>query len=169
MKVEKVTKVGKFPVYDISVQDAEHYALKNGAVTHNTGVMYSADTVWVIGRQQDKDGTELTGYNFIINIEKSRFVREKSKIPITVSFEGGIQKYSGLLDIAMEAGLVKKPSPGWYQKEGSASKVRFEDTQTEEFWGDMLNDTVFQEFIRKRYEVAYGSILPARSTEEDSE
>ena len=138
-------------------------------VSGGTGVMYSADTVWIIGRQQDKDGTELTGYNFVINVDKSRFVREKSKIPITVSFQGGIQPYSGLLDVALEGGFVKKPSPGWYQKDGQTTKLRFEDTQTKEFWGDMLNDTVFQEFIRKRYEVAYGSILPTRSTEEDSE
>jgi len=138
-------------------------------VSGGTGVMYSADTVWIIGRQQDKDGTELTGYNFVINVDKSRFVREKSKIPITVSFEGGIQPYSGLLDVALEGGFVKKPSPGWYQKDGQTTKLRFEDTQTKEFWGDLLDDANFQGFIRKRYEVAYGSILPTRSTEEDSE
>lgn len=129
-------------------------------VSGGTGVMYSADTVWIIGRQQEKDGTELTGYHFVINIEKSRFVREKSKIPITVSFSGGIQKYSGLIDIAVEAEFVTKPSPGWYQKGKKDAKVRFDETQTEEFWKDILNDPAFQEFVRKKYEVAYGSILP---------
>lgn len=130
-----------------------------------TSVTYLANQIFVISRSQEKDGTELVGYNFTINIEKSRFVREKSKLTFTVTHESGIQKYSGLLDVAMEAGFVKKPSPGWYQKEGSASKVRFEETQTEEFWGDILNDEGFQEFIRKRYEVAYGSILPSRDEE----
>ncbi len=138
-------------------------------VSGGTGVSYSADTIWIIGRQQEKEGTELVGYNFVINIEKSRFVREKSKIPITVSFEGGIQPYSGLLDVAVEGDFVKKPSPGWYQKTGAAGKVRFDETQTEEFWKDILNDVTFQEFIRKRYEVAYGSILPPRQSQEDSE
>jgi len=138
-------------------------------VSGGTGVMYSSDTVWVIGRQQDKDGTELTGYNFVINIEKSRFVREKSKIPITVSFEGGIQQYSGLLEVAIEGEFVTKPSPGWYQKKGQKSKVRFEDTQTAEFWKDILEDEAFESYIRKRYEVAYGSILPRHDIEEDSE
>lgn len=139
-------------------------------VSGGTGVMYSADTVWVIGRQQDKDGTELTGYNFVINVEKSRFVREKSKLPVTVSFDGGIQPYSGLLDLAIEAQFVSKPSPGWYQKGNKASKVRFEDTQTESFWKDILDDPAFQEFVRKRFEVTYGSILPSRDEESaDSE
>ena len=62
-----------------------------------TGIYYSADNIWIVGRQQDKSGTEIKGYHFIINIDKSRYVKEKSKIPISVSWEGGIQSYSGLL------------------------------------------------------------------------
>jgi RecA/RadA recombinase len=65
-----------------------------------TGSYYSADNIYILGRQQEKDGKEISGYNFIINVEKSRYVREKSKIPIAVAWEGGIQKYSGIVDIA---------------------------------------------------------------------
>jgi len=125
-----------------------------------TGSYYSADTIWILGRQQEKTGTEITGYNFIINIEKSRYVREKSKIPITVSFDGGIQKYSGLLDIALEGSFVVKPANGWYAKVDQDSgevlnKVRFDDTQTKEFWSDILTSEKFKEYVRIRYEIAY--------------
>ena len=81
-----------------------------------TGSYYSADNIFILGRQQEKDGTEVTGYNFIINVEKSRYVKEKSKIPVSVSFDGGISKWSGLLDLALESGHVVKPKVGWYQK-----------------------------------------------------
>ena len=129
-----------------------------------TGSYYSADTIWILGRQQEKTGTEITGYNFIINIEKSRYVREKSKIPITVSFDGGIQKYSGLLDIALEGSFVVKPANGWYAKVDQETgevlnKVRFDDTQTKEFWSDILTNEKFKEYVRKRYEIAYGNIM----------
>jgi RecA/RadA recombinase len=129
-----------------------------------TGSYYSADTIWILGRQQEKTGTEITGYNFIINIEKSRYVREKSKIPITVSFDGGIQKYSGLLDIALEGSFVVKPANGWYAKVDQdtgevLNKVRFDDTQTKEFWNDILTNEKFKEYVRKRYEIAYGNIM----------
>ena len=129
-----------------------------------TGSYYSADTIWILGRQQEKTGTEITGYNFIINVEKSRFVREKSKIPVAVSFNGGIQKYSGLVDIAIEGKFVAKPSPGWYskinQKTGEIEdKVRFVATQKDEFWKDILSDKNFKEFVRKKYEITYGSIM----------
>ena len=59
-------------------------------VSGGTGIYYSADNIWIIGRQQDKKGTEIQGYHFVINVEKSRYVKEKSKIPITVSWEGGV-------------------------------------------------------------------------------
>ena len=83
-------------------------------VSGGTGIMYSADNVWILGRRQNKTGTEITGYDFIINVEKSRYVREKSKIPVSVSWNGGIERYSGLLDIAIAGGFVIKPSNGWY-------------------------------------------------------
>ena len=73
-----------------------------------TGIYYSADNIWILGRQQEKQGTEVVGYNFVINVEKSRYVKEKSKIPIGVSWEGGVQKYSGLLDVALAGGYVVK-------------------------------------------------------------
>ena len=129
-----------------------------------TGSYYSADTIWILGRQQDKDGTEIVGYNFIINVEKSRYVREKSKIPVTVSFDGGINKWSGLLDIALEGNFVSKPSNGWYAKVDQETgevleKKRFADTQTEEFWKDILANERFKEFVRKKYEITYSNIM----------
>jgi len=140
-----------------------------------TGSYYSADTIWILGRQQEKTGTELTGYNFIINVEKSRYVREKSKIPVTVSFDGGINKWSGLLDIALESNFVTKPSNGWYAKVDQETgevleKKRFDDTQTEEFWKDILVDERFKEFVRKKYEITYGNIMGEDdSMEEENE
>jgi RecA/RadA recombinase len=142
-----------------------------------TGSYYSADNIFILGRQQEKDGTEITGYNFIINVEKSRYVREKSKIPISVSFEGGIQKYSGLLDIAIEGNFVSKPSPGWYAKVDRETgeigdKVRFAATQTAEFMEPIINDKDFKQFVRQKYEIAYGSILGSDRVleqEEDAE
>ena len=36
-------------------------------VSGGTGIMYSADNVWIVGRRQQKQGTEIKGYDFIIN------------------------------------------------------------------------------------------------------
>lgn len=159
MRIANITPVGKKQVYDLSVADVEHYILDNGVVTHNTGIYYSADNIFIIGRQQEKDGNELTGYNFIINVEKSRYVREKSKIPIEVSFEGGISTWSGLVDVALQSGHVVKPQNGWYQKKGDEKKYRLADTYNKEFWVPILKDPSFQKWIQEHYAISNSSLV----------
>jgi RecA/RadA recombinase len=134
-----------------------------------TGSYYSADNIFILGRQQEKEGTEVVGYNFIINVEKSRYVKEKSKIPVSVSFDGGISRWSGLLDIALDAGLVVKPSNGWYSKVDPTSgeieekKYRIKDTDTSEFWLPLLKSKKFQDFVTSKYQIASGEIMQGGS------
>jgi RecA/RadA recombinase len=116
-----------------------------------TGLYYSANTVWILGRQQDKDDDGLQGYHFVINVDKSRFVKEKSKVPISVSFANGVEKYSGLLEVSLDGGFVTKPTQGWYQKKGDTVKYREKDTYTKEFWKDILDSKEFKDYIRTRY------------------
>ena len=129
-------------------------------VSGGTGIYYSADNIWIIGRQQDKKGTEIQGYHFIINIEKSRYVKEKSKIPISVSWEGGVQNYSGLLDCAITGGFCTKPSPGWYAPYGSEKKVRHEETLKKEFWDPIFKDTHFKQYIKEAYQIGGRNEIP---------
>lgn len=128
-------------------------------VSGGTGIYYSADNIWIIGRRQNKTGTEVTGYDFIINVEKSRMVKEKSKIPISVSWDGGIERFSGLLDVALAGGFVVKPSNGWYQQidpntgEEIGSKVREKETLVKEFWDSLLSHPKFTEFVHNQYSI----------------
>ncbi len=128
-------------------------------VSGGTGGYYSANDIWIIGRSQEKEGTDIAGYTFTINIEKSRRVKEKSKIPLTVMFDGGITRWSGLLDLAIDAGIVIKPSMGWYQKvdpetgELIEGKYRAKETNTSEFWDPLLKSQKFKDFICKKYQL----------------
>ena len=168
--ITKIEKVGKQKVYDITVADNHQYILENGAVTHNSGLIYSANQAFIISKSQEKDGTDLVGWNFTINIEKSRFVREKAKLPFLVTYENGVQKYSGLLELALEAGLVVKPSNGWYSKvdtstgEMESKKYRAKETFTEEFWKDLLIAPAFNDFIKGKFQLS-ASVLTDESIE----
>ena len=140
-------------------------------VSGGTGIYYSSDNIWIIGRQQEKKGTEILGYNFVINVEKSRFVREKSKIPIAVTWEGGIETYSGLLDVALEGGYVAKPTIGWYSKvdkttgEIEDKKVRVAETLKESFWTPIFANTDFKQYLKDKYEVGHAEMI--KSNPED--
>lgn len=168
MKVKQITQIGKHDVYDITVKDVNHYVLENGVVTHNTGLIYSANQAFIIGKSQEKDGTDLAGWNFTLNVEKSRFVREKSKMTFQVLYDGGIQKYSGLLDIALETGHVIKPSNGWYSRvnddgEIEQQKFRAKDTSTDEFWSPLMKSAKFKEAVSKMFKLSNGSIVASES------
>ena len=129
-----------------------------------TGSYYSADNIFILGRQQEKDGTEVTGYNFIINVEKSRYVKEKSKIPVSVSFDGGLSKWSGLLDLALESGHVIKPKNGWFQRVDADGVVeeknyREKDTENKEFWMPILTNKSFYTFVKNKYSIGQGQMM----------
>ena len=141
-------------------------------VSGGTGIYYSSDNIWIIGRQQEKKGTEIMGYNFVINVEKSRFVKEKSKIPISVTWEGGIETYSGLLDVAIEGGYVVKPNIGWYSKvdkktgEIEDKKVRAKETLLESFWQPIFKNTDFKAYLKKKYEVGHAEMIRPQHEDE---
>jgi len=142
-------------------------------VSGGTGIYYAANWIFIVGRRQNKKGTEVQGYDFIINVEKSRFVKEKSKIPIKVSWEGGVEKYSGLLDIAMAGGWVIKPKVGWYARVDKETgdiigkNVREKDTLEASFWEDLLEDEDFKEFVKSTYTVGYRSMIDTNVFEEE--
>lgn len=126
-------------------------------ISGGSGLIYSANQAFIIGKAQEKIGTDLVGWNFTLNVEKSRFVREKSKFMFTVLYDRGIQKYSGLLDIAIKGGFIVKPSLGWYSRvldgEQEDKKWRIKDTGGEDFWGPILSDEKFKTFVSESYKL----------------
>ena len=140
-------------------------------VSGGTGIYYSADNIWILGRQQDKQGTEIKGYHFVINVEKSRYVKEKSKIPISVSWDGGVQHWSGLLDAALSGNYVSKPSVGWYCRVDKTTgelvdpKVREKDTLSADFWKPIMEDTDFKQYLTNKYSIVNQSVMIADELE----
>tara|TARA_R110000851_G_scaffold326539_1_gene495297 strand:- start:359 stop:1435 length:1077 start_codon:yes stop_codon:yes gene_type:complete len=135
-----------------------------------TGLVYNSNTIIFVGRRTQKEGKEVTGYEFVLNVEKSRFVKEKSKIGLMVSFAGGISPWSGLLELAVDLGYVVKPNAGWYCRgfldESTGvivvedQKYRAKDTDNIAFWGDLIKHKPFVAAIGDKYK------LKAVTTEE---
>lgn len=132
-----------------------------------TAVTYLANQIFVISKSQEKNSAgEIEGWTFTINIEKSRYVKEKSKLPFTVKYKGGIGKYSGLLELALEANLLAKPKVGWYaeidQETGEIIEpnLREKDLMTKDnIWEKIMNNPKFNEFLRDKFQIASGSLI----------
>lgn len=126
-----------------------------------TGIYYSANTIFIITKAQEKEGTELSGFRFTINIEKSRFVKEKSKLPFTVLYNKGIQKWSSLSDLAIESGhILKASTQGWYNTvdmstgEIQQPKRRIKDIESDDaFFQELVNDPSFIEYVEKKFKL----------------
>lgn len=165
MKIKSVNRVGVKPVYDISVEGPEHYTLENGVVSHNTKVTLAADTIFFMGRRQQKEGTEVAGYDFVLNVEKSRYVKEKSKLIIEARWDTGVNKFSGLFDVATEAGYIVSPSRGYYQiVDKSTGEILFEDKKfrekeirdSKEIWFTLLKLEGFRQHFKDAYQIQAG-------------
>lgn len=129
-------------------------------VSGGTGIYYSANTIWIIGRSQDKNSDgELEGFKFTINIEKSRFVREKSKLTFDVRYDSGIGQFSGLFDLAKEAKAIISPTSGWYQRvdlengEINPQKYRLKELNTKDFWLPIIKQQQFRDYVSNTYKL----------------
>jgi RecA/RadA recombinase len=130
-------------------------------VSGGTGIMYSANTVFIISKSQEKDGTELSGWKFTINIEKSRYVKEKSKLPFTVTYDDGIQKWTAIFDLAMEADFIRKPKVGWYQtvdpETGEVSDKNWRHADllgNDEYFEALVKNDDFKKFVEGKFKLA---------------
>lgn len=169
MKVKAVRIAHKKDtVYDIETP-SHSYLLGNGIISHNTMEMYSkkvvsggqgwvlsSNSIFIMGKRQVKDGSELAGFEFVMNTDKSRFIKEKSSIPITVTFDGGIDRFSGLLDVAVATGHVVRPNNRTYLRKingvlDEETKWTKRDLNCAEFWDDIINDESFKSAVQEMY------------------
>lgn len=128
-----------------------------------TGGIYSADNIFIVGKRKikGKDAKDLAGHTFVLNAEKSRHIKEKSAIPFEVRFDKGIDKYSGLLDMALITGHVEKPKQGWFTRpsvEGDKSWRRAESS-CPEFWDPLLEDKSFLDAVTNLYSLSSGGLF----------
>lgn len=103
----------KLAKLDIAMIVTNHtYAVVGAYVPTKTmgggdGLKYAASTIVFLSKSKDKDGTEVIGNIIKCKLEKSRFTKEQSMVETKLSFSKGLDKYYGLSDLAIEAGIWK--------------------------------------------------------------
>jgi len=115
----------------------------------------SSDNVWFMSRAKDKDGKEIKGYYFTLTSDKSRKVKEESKFPLHITHKDGIDKYSGLFELAVESGHVLQ-SGAWFQVvdqngEINPKKTRRKEIETKEFFETLIKNKDFKNFCSTKY------------------
>lgn len=171
-KINATTHIKNIPVVMINHVYETQEMYSKTVVSGGTGVMYNSDDVWIITKCQEKDGKELLGHTFNINIEKARLVKERSKFPVKVLFDkdGGFDKYSGIFDLAKDLGFIESPTQGWYNLKGKEDqKVRRKELEKPSILQSIVDDPQFKEMVIQRYSLGSLSISDPPLEEIDDE
>ena len=73
-----------------------------------SGLKYSASLIALLSKRKERVDKEIIG-NFIkVKMEKSRISRENKEVEVLLRYETGLDRYYGLVDLGVEAGIFKK-------------------------------------------------------------
>lgn len=72
------------------------------------GPKYSADVTLMLSKAKEKEGTKQVGAIITCRVDKSRYQPEGNKYKVILLFDKGIYKYSDLIDLGSEIGVLLK-------------------------------------------------------------
>lgn len=75
-----------------------------------SGLKYSASTIAFLSKKKEKDGTDVVGNIIKVKMQKSRLSKENKEVSCLLSYEKGLDRYYGLVDMGVDAGIFKKVS-----------------------------------------------------------
>lgn len=84
-----------------------------------SGLKYAASSIVFLSKKKDKDGTEVVGNIVHCKNQKSRLTVENKMVDVRLSYETGLDKYYGLLDLAEKYKIFKKVSTRYELPDGT--------------------------------------------------
>ena len=121
----------------------------------------SSSIVQATSKAKDKNSDgEITGAIITAQTRKGRYSREHSKLKYLINYDGGINPFFGLLDIALEGGYIIKPSAGFYQRTclENDKKHREKEIYNLEFWKPIFENTDFKTYVEKEFSFKHNEI-----------
>lgn len=73
-----------------------------------SGLPYTGDTIIFISKSKDKEDDVVQGNILTVTTFKSRLSRENQSVKLRLSYDTGLDRYYGLSDLAVEAGVFAK-------------------------------------------------------------
>ena len=83
------------------------------------GLKYASSTICYLGKKKDREDKDVVGNIIKVEMHKSRFTKENKKIEVKLSFDKGLDRYYGLLDLAEKHGIMKKVSTRYELPDGA--------------------------------------------------
>jgi RecA/RadA recombinase len=84
-----------------------------------TGLKYAASTIAMLSKRKEKDGTDIIGNIIRVKMYKSRLSKEHGQAEVLLTYEKGLDRYYGLLELAEKYNIIKKSSTRYELPDGS--------------------------------------------------
>jgi len=84
-----------------------------------SGLKYAASSIIYLSKKKEKDGTEVIGNIIHCKNHKSRLTKENKMVDVRLTYDKGLDKYYGLLELAEKYGIFKKVSTRFELPDGS--------------------------------------------------
>ena len=110
-----------------------------------SGLKYAASSIIYLSKRKEKDGTEVIGNIIHCKNHKSRLTKENKMVDVRLTYDKGLDRYYGLLELAEKYEIFKKVSTRFELPDGS-----------KQFGKTILNDpeTYFTEDIMHKLDLA---------------
>ncbi len=84
-----------------------------------SGLQYAASNIVFLSKKKEKDGTDVIGNIIHCKNFKSRLAKENKKVDVLLSYDEGLNRYYGLLELAEKYEIFKKVSTRYELPDGS--------------------------------------------------
>jgi hypothetical protein len=135
-------------------------------ISGGSGLKYAASTIAMLSKKKDKDGTDVVGNIVRVKMYKSRLSKENGQVEVRLSYEKGLDKYYGLLDLAEKYDIIKKVSTRYELPDGTKVFGKEINTHPEKYFNDEMLQRL-EECAKKEF--SYGQPNEIEELNDDRE
>jgi len=115
-----------------------------------SGLKYAASTIVTLSKKKDKQDDEVVGNLITCKLYKSRLTKENKIVQVQLNFDSGLNRYYGLVDLALDCGIFKKNSTKIELPDGTKVFEKHINEEPEKYFTDeilkQIDEKVQEEF-----------------------
>jgi RecA/RadA recombinase len=119
-----------------------------------SGLKYAASNIVYLSKRKEKDGKEIIGNIIHCKNYKSRLTKENALIDVRLTYKDGLDKYYGLLELAIKHNIFKSVSTRIELPDGSKQYAKTINNEPDKFF---TKDVLAQIDEAARKEFLYGT------------
>lgn len=130
------------------------------------GIRYAASSIIYLSKKKEKEGTEVIGNIIHCKNAKSRMTIENKQVDVRLSYNKGLDRYYGLLDLALKYGIFKQVSTRIELPDGTKTFGKTINNDPEKFFTEEIMKQL-DECAKKEFR--YGNQVDSKSEVNDDE